>query len=73
MDNCRGEKKPLLSTNQQSFRIDNLLTRKVIEQQQQPDHYSMYSPSKVDKDDLLNLTISPPHDDMVSDPIGFLF
>nr|AAB04117.1 homeobox-containing protein [Ephydatia fluviatilis] len=47
MDNCRGEKKPLLSTNQQSFRIDNLLTRKVIEQQQQPDHYTIYSPSKI--------------------------
>lgn len=68
MDNCRGDKKPLLSTNQQSFRIDNLLTRKVIEQQQQPDHYTMYPPSKVENHDILSLTTGPSHDDMVSDP-----
>lgn len=41
MDSQLGCKKNLTSPYQQSFRIDDLLTRKVIEQQ--PDHYSHLS------------------------------
>ena len=68
MDNCRGDKKPPLSTYQQSFRIDDLLTHKAIEQQQQPDHYSMYPSTKIESNNgILNLTTRT-HDDMVSGP-----
>ena len=71
MDNCRGDKKPPMSTYQQSFRIDDLLTRKVIEQQQQPDHFAIYAPIKMESNDILNLTTIP-HEDIVSDVKGHI-
>ena len=37
MDHYKAEKKPVTSSYQQSFRIDDLLTRRVNDQQ--PDHF----------------------------------
>ena len=44
MNPCKsGKKSPVLSSYQQSFRIDDLLRQKVIEQQ--PDHFPLPSPN----------------------------
>ena len=56
MESCKSDKKNILSPYQQSFRIDDLLTRRAIEQQ--PDHFSsLHSPSKVTDDSYKNQTV----------------
>lgn len=49
MDHCKGDKKSVLASFQQSFRIDDLLTRKVDDQQ--PDHFGkLHSPANGSQD-----------------------
>lgn len=56
MESCKSDKKNIPSPYQQSFRIDDLLTRRAIEQQ--PDHFSsLHSPTKVADHSYKNQTL----------------
>ena len=60
MDPCKSEKKsPVLSSFQQSFRIDDLLRHKVIEQQ--PGHFPIPSHNdRFDENDTFRIGPVPP-------------
>ena len=66
MEPCKGagEKKGMLSF-QQSFRIDDLLTRRAIEQQ--PDHFGTISSPRGRDQDSTTKDRSPPPEQVCSD------
>jgi len=64
MDHYKAEKKSVTSSYQQSFRIDDLLTRKVNDQQ--PDHFGRLLSPESEAQEATSSSKSIQHSDRVS-------